>query len=96
MIELSIERFIITRFSENNGEDLYEYFSNPKVLEFEPFKLFTKDEACREAKRRVGDEKGNPIWKDTCEYEILKSEYMSKGHYLYNNGHALLYATMSC
>lgn len=57
MIELSTERLIIRRFSENDGEDLYEYLSSPKVLEFEPFKPFTKDEAYSEAKRRESDEK---------------------------------------
>jgi len=57
MVQLSTERLIIRRFSENDGEDLYEYFSNPKVLKFEPFKPFTKDEACEEAKRRADDEK---------------------------------------
>lgn len=57
MIELTTERLIIRGFSEKDGEDLYEYFSNPKVLEFEPYKPFTKDEAYREAKRRADDEK---------------------------------------
>jgi RimJ/RimL family protein N-acetyltransferase len=56
MKELKTERLIIRRFSENDGEDLFEYFSNPKVLEFEPYKPFTKDESYREAKRRAGDE----------------------------------------
>lgn len=45
MMKLSTERLIIRRFCENDGADLYEYFSNPKVLEFEPFMPFTKEEA---------------------------------------------------
>jgi ribosomal-protein-alanine N-acetyltransferase len=57
MKELNTERLIIRRFSENDGEDLYEYFSNPKVLEFEPYKPFTEAEAYGEAKRRENDEK---------------------------------------
>lgn len=57
MTEITTDRLIIRKFSENDGDDLYEYFSNPKVLEFEPFKPFTKDEAHDEAKRRSGDEK---------------------------------------
>lgn len=57
MIELNTERLIIRRFSEYDGDDLYEYFSNPRVLEFEPFKPFTKDEAYGEAKRRADDER---------------------------------------
>ncbi|URZ03047.1 GNAT family N-acetyltransferase [Clostridium felsineum] len=45
MMELRTDRLIIRRFSENDGEDLYEYFSNPRVLEFEPYKPFTKDKS---------------------------------------------------
>ncbi|WP_257673983.1 GNAT family N-acetyltransferase [Clostridium felsineum] len=45
MMELRTDRLIIRRFSENDGEDLYEYFSNLRVLEFEPYKPFTKDES---------------------------------------------------
>lgn len=57
MKELTTDRLIIRSFSENDGDDLYEYFSNPKVLEFEPYKPFTKEEAYVEAKRRVSDER---------------------------------------
>lgn len=57
MKELYTERLIIRRFLESHGEDLYEYFSNPKVLEFEPYKPFTKEEAYEEAKRRESDER---------------------------------------
>jgi RimJ/RimL family protein N-acetyltransferase len=57
MKELVTERLTIRRFSENDGEDLYEYFSNPKVLEFEPYKPFTKEQANAEAKRRESDDR---------------------------------------
>ncbi|MFA9466895.1 MAG: GNAT family N-acetyltransferase [Velocimicrobium sp.] len=56
-MQLITERLIIRRFSEEDGEDLYEYFSNPNVLKFETFKPFTKEEAYVEAKRRVDDDK---------------------------------------
>ncbi len=57
MKEIITERLVIRRFLENDGEDLYEYLSIPKVLEFEPYKPFSKEESYEEAKRRVSDEK---------------------------------------
>jgi RimJ/RimL family protein N-acetyltransferase len=79
MMELSTERLIIRRFSENDGEDLYEYFSNPKVLEFEPFKPFTKDEAYEEAKRRAGDEKFLAVCLKSG--KLIGNLYFSKGDF---------------
>lgn len=57
MKELYTERLVIRKFLEKDGEDLFEYFSNPRVLEFEPYKPFTRDEALEEAKRRASDER---------------------------------------
>lgn len=90
MIELSTDRLIIRRFTENDGEDLYEYFSNPAVLEFEPFKPFTKEEAYREAKRRVGDERFLAVCLKSG--KLIGNLYFSKGDfetwevgYVFNN-----------
>jgi [ribosomal protein S5]-alanine N-acetyltransferase len=79
MIELSTERLIIRKFSENDGEDLYEYFSNPKVLEFEPFKPFTKNEAYGEAKSRAGDEKFLAVCLKSG--KLIGNLYFSKGDF---------------
>lgn len=79
MIELSTERLIIRRFREKDGEDLYEYFSNPKVLEFEPFKPFTKEEAYEEAKRRVEDEKFLAVCLKSG--KMIGNLYFSKGDF---------------
>ncbi|MBK1812846.1 GNAT family N-acetyltransferase [Clostridium sp. YIM B02505] len=79
MKELSTERLIIRRFSENDGEDLYEYFSNPKVLEFEPYKPFTRDEAYKEAKRREGDENFLAVCLKSG--KLIGNLYFSKGDF---------------
>lgn len=78
-MKLSTERLIIRRFSENDGEDLYEYFSNPKVLEFEPYQPFTKDEAYREAKRREGDEQFLAVCLKSG--KVIGNLYFSKGDF---------------
>ncbi len=79
MIDLCTERLIIRKFSENDGEDLYEYFSNPNVLEFEPYKVFSKDEAYREAKRRVDDDKFLAVCLRSG--KLIGNLYFSKGEF---------------
>jgi [ribosomal protein S5]-alanine N-acetyltransferase len=79
MKELKTDRLIIRRFLENDGEDLYEYFSNPRVLEFEPYKPFTKDEAYIEAKRRENDERFLAVClKDG---KVIGNLYFAKGEF---------------
>lgn len=41
---------------ENDGEDLYEYLSDEEVVRYEPYKVVSKEDAFKEAKRRAGDE----------------------------------------
>ena len=38
------ERLILRRYEEDDLEDLYEYLSDSKVVEFEPYKPMTMDE----------------------------------------------------
>lgn len=78
-MELKTDRLIIRRFSENDGEDLYEYFSNPRVLEFEPYKPFTKAEAYAEAKRRVGDERFLAVCLENG--KLIGNLYFAKGEF---------------
>jgi RimJ/RimL family protein N-acetyltransferase len=79
MKELRTERLIVRRFSENDGEDLYEYFSNPKVLEFEPYKPFTRHEAYLEAKRRASDEKFLAVCLENG--KVIGNIYFAKGEF---------------
>jgi len=49
------ERLVIRRFLADDGEALYEYLSNPKVVKYEPYSTYTLKEACEEAERRATD-----------------------------------------
>ncbi len=57
MREIITDRLVIRKFKENDGKDLHEYFSNPNVLEFEPYKPCSKEKSYIEAKRRADDER---------------------------------------
>lgn len=46
------ERLILRRYREDDLQDLYEYLSKPKVVEFEPYKPMTMEEV-----------KGNLEWR---------------------------------
>lgn len=57
MKELLTKHLLIRNFRKSDGEDLYEYLSDEEVVKFEPYKLFSRDEAYIEAKRRSGDDR---------------------------------------
>lgn len=44
MVITETERLILRRYKESDLQDLYEYLSNPKVVEYEPYKPMTMDE----------------------------------------------------
>ncbi|TLG75285.1 GNAT family N-acetyltransferase [Culicoidibacter larvae] len=50
------ERVYLRRFTETDGPALYAYLSDERVVQFEPYKVFTEAEASKEASRRASDE----------------------------------------
>lgn len=54
MDKLVTERLMLRLFKETDGEDLYEYLSDPEVVRYEPYKPFSKEAAFKEAERRAG------------------------------------------
>lgn len=50
------ERLIIRRFQESDGKDLYEYLSDEEVVKFEPYEVFTEEQAIKEAASRAQNE----------------------------------------
>lgn len=52
MENIMTEQLTIRRFKVKDGKDLYDYLSDPKVLRFEPYGVFTEDQAKDEAIRR--------------------------------------------
>ncbi len=53
---LKTDRLLIRRFLPSDGADLFEYLSNPNVVRFEPYGVFSMDECVKEAERRAKDD----------------------------------------
>lgn len=56
MENLNSDRLIIRKFNSDDWKDLYEYLSDPDVVEFEPYEPYTVDGAKEEAARRSNDD----------------------------------------
>ena len=66
------ERLILRRYRESDLQDLYEYLSNPRVVEFEPHKPMTMEEV-----------QGNLTWRISTEEMIaveLKANHKMIGN----------------
>lgn len=53
---IETKRLTIRRFAPEDWRDLYEYLSDPEVVFYEPYGVFTEEQCRAEAKRRAGDE----------------------------------------
>lgn len=56
MKEIVTDRLIIRRFEQNDWQDMYEYLSDEEVVKYEPYEVYSEDQAKNEADRRSGDE----------------------------------------
>lgn len=52
-MNLETKRLIIRRFEKSDGEDLFEYLSDEDVVKFEPYHVFSKEQALHEAMKRA-------------------------------------------
>lgn len=52
---MKTERLLIRKFQPSDGLDLYEYLSQVEVVKYEPYDVFTKDQAKEEAIRRCNN-----------------------------------------
>ncbi len=52
MEPITTNRLLLRSFQQEDGEDLYEYLSDPKVIAFEPYEVYTKEGAIKEALSR--------------------------------------------
>jgi hypothetical protein len=50
--KLETERLIITNYHENDWQDMYEYFSDSKVLEYEPYLPYSEEQCKVACKKR--------------------------------------------
>ena len=53
MISFETEHLFIRRFLDTDWQDLYEYLSKPEVVKYEPYDIFTKEQAKQEAASRA-------------------------------------------
>lgn len=53
---LKTKRLLIRRFENGDGKDLYAYLSDPAVVRYEPYGVWTLEDCIKEAARRGQDE----------------------------------------
>lgn len=97
------ERLILRRYQQEDLQDLYEYLSDIKVVEYEPYKPLTFDETKENLRWRIGTDEmiavelknshkmiGN-VYMGKREFETLEMGYVFNRNYW---GHG--YAAESC
>ena len=93
------ERLILRRYTEADLEDLYEYLSNPKVVEYEPYQSMSYEEVKEELKERIASDEmiavelkenhkliGN-VYLGKREFQALEMGYVFNDAY-WNRGYA--------
>lgn len=80
MCIMETARLTIRKFLPDDGQDLYEYLSQPEVVKYEPYRVFTREQAIQEA---VNRSKNPDFWavclKDT--KKLIGNIYLSKLEY---------------
>lgn len=56
MENIVTDRLFIRRFNENDWQDLHEYLSDKEVVKFEPYDIYSENQAKKEALQRAGDD----------------------------------------
>ncbi len=56
MKEIKTDRLVIRRFTADDWRDLYEYLSDKKVVQYEPYDIFTEEECKQEAVNRSSND----------------------------------------
>lgn len=80
MCRIETKRLLIRRFEKEDGEGLYEYLSDPEVVKFEPYDVFSKENARKEAANRAKRE----CFLAVCEKEsnkLIGNVYFDEGNY---------------
>lgn len=56
MTQIKTERLVIRRFKAEDWRDLHQYLSNPNVVKFEPYGVFSEEASKQEAINRTENE----------------------------------------
>jgi [ribosomal protein S5]-alanine N-acetyltransferase len=62
MAVMETERLILRRFLPEDGTALFEYLSDPDVVRFEPYGVYTRSECMAEAMERYEAGEDSPFW----------------------------------
>lgn len=80
MENIITERLIIRRFAETDWQDLYEYLSDREVVRFEPYEIYTREQAKEEAVHRINHASFFAVClKDN--QKLIGNLYLSKGDF---------------
>jgi [ribosomal protein S5]-alanine N-acetyltransferase len=77
---INTDRLVIRRFEAGDSQGLYEYLSDTEVIRFEPYDVFTEEQAREEAIRRSSD----PSFYAVCLKEddrLIGNLYLGKGDF---------------
>lgn len=73
-------RLVIRRYKKEDGQDLYEYLSDPEVVRYEPYEPFTKEAALKEAEKRADMDCFYAVeLKET--HKLIGNIYLEKGEF---------------
>ena len=54
-LEIGTKRLVVRRFCADDWSDMHEYLSDPDVVRYEPYGVFSPEESRQEARRRADD-----------------------------------------
>lgn len=77
---LNLERVIIRKFEQNDWKDLYEYLSDEEVVKYEPYNVYSQNEAKEEAISRSNDESFYAVCLRNSG-KLIGNLYLSKGDF---------------
>ncbi|MGG0822564.1 GNAT family N-acetyltransferase [Paenibacillus turicensis] len=90
MEEIVTDRLVIRTFNPNDWQDIYEYLSDKEVVKFEPYDVFSENQAIEEAMRRSQDdsfyavclkEKDKARSGDEDHQKLIGNLYFAKGEF---------------
>lgn len=80
MQNIFTKRLLIRRFAASDWKDLYEYLSDEEVVKFEPYEVFTEEQARKEAGSRETNEAFYAVClKDSG--KLIGNLYLSRGDF---------------
>jgi RimJ/RimL family protein N-acetyltransferase len=80
MESIVTDRLIIRKFEQNDWQDLYEYLSDKEVVKFEPYDIYSEEQAKEEAIERSKSESFYAVCLKENE-KVIGNLYLDKGDF---------------